>query len=184
MLISDTVKFLVDMPSLHSRPLLHKLFRLACLCLDEPFPLLLPVKLGSVDSDDPTNSLLDVSLPVKSYYSNVPYGIEAVTTDQSVSAFLRLEPDFGGVGLSDTYCPWDSVDFFGRSEILEQLISISNRPQVPTGVTFSKYAGSSGLRSTSKLSAKKDSKKPRQLLFDKELASSAKNLLTPNSSKL
>ena len=66
MLISDTVKFLVDMPSSHSRPLLHKLFRLACLCLDEPFSVLPTVRFGSVDSENPTDSLVDVIFPVQS----------------------------------------------------------------------------------------------------------------------
>ena len=55
-LIPDTVKFLVELLTLHSRPLLYKLFRLACLCLDEPFPVLPSVKFGSVDSDNPTSS--------------------------------------------------------------------------------------------------------------------------------
>ena len=184
MLISDTVKFLVDMPSLHSRPLLHKLFRLACSCLDEPFLVLPSVKFGSVDSDNPTNSLIDVILPVQAYFSNVSYGIEAVTTDQSVSAFLRLEPDFSGVGLSDTYCLWDSVDSFGCSKILGRLNSRGSRPQVATGVIFFKDAGGSKLRGTSKSPAMKDCKKPSQLLSDKELTSTAKGLLTPSSSKL
>ena len=56
LLIPDTVKFLVELPTLHSCPLLYKLFRLACLCLDEPFPVLPSVKFGSVDSDNPTSS--------------------------------------------------------------------------------------------------------------------------------
>ena len=34
--ISNTVTFLMELPSLRSPPLLFKLFRLACLCLDEP----------------------------------------------------------------------------------------------------------------------------------------------------
>ena len=58
-----TISFLVDLPSLHSRPLLHKFFRLACLCLDEPFQNLPAVTFDSVNVDDPTSSLVDVLVP-------------------------------------------------------------------------------------------------------------------------
>ena len=53
--ILDTVGDLIEQSSLQSRPLLLKLFRLACLCLGELFQTLPPVKFGSVDSDDPTS---------------------------------------------------------------------------------------------------------------------------------
>ena len=46
--------------------------------------------------------------------------MESVSSDYSIAAFLRLEPTFIGVGTSDVYSPWDSVDFFGAL-ILEQL---------------------------------------------------------------
>ena len=101
--------------------MLLKLFCLACLCLDEPFQTLPPVKFGSVDSDDPTSGFVDVVLPVQSYFQNVPYSVEVVSSDQSVAAFLQLELTFVGVGTSDIYSPWDSADFFGRGEILERL---------------------------------------------------------------
>ena len=184
LLIPDTVKFLVELPILHSRPLLFKLFRLACLCLDEPFPVLPSVKFGSVDSDDPTSSHIDVILPVQSYFANVPHSIEAVTTDQSVSDFHRLEPDFIDGGMSDTYCPWDSVDFFGRSKILEQLTSDISRPKPSVSIAVGKVAGSSKASGVSKSSPKKSSKRPNQQSPDKEMISSAKALLTPSSSKL
>ena len=119
--IRDTVAFLIEQATLLSRPLLLKLFRLACLCLDELFQTLPPVKFGSVDSDDPTSGFVDVVLPVQSYFQNVPYSVEAVSSDQSVAAFLQLEPTFVGNGTSDIYSPWDSVDFFGPAEILERL---------------------------------------------------------------
>ena len=184
LLIPDTVKFLVELPILHSRPLLFKLFRLACLCLDEPFPVLPSVKFGSVDSDNPTSSHIDVILPVQSYFANVPHSIEAVTTDQSVSDFLRLEPDFIDGGMSDTYCPWDSVDFFGRSKILEQLTSDISRPKPSVSIAVGKVAGSSKASGASKSSPKKSSKRPNQQSPDKEMISSAKALLTPSNSKL
>ena len=64
---------------------------------------------------------MDVVLPVRSYFQNVPHSIESVTTDQSIAAFLQLEPTFGGIGTSDVYNPWDRVDLFGRARIFEQL---------------------------------------------------------------
>ena len=184
LLIPDTVKFLVELPSLHSRPLLYKLFRLACLCLDEPFPVLPSVKFGSVSSDDPTSSLFDVILPVQSYFANVPHSIDAVTTDQSVADFLGLEPDFVDGVLSDNYCPWDSVDFFGRSKILEQLTSDRSRPQASVSFAVPKVAESSKSHGTSKSSPKKSSKRASQQSPDKEVAPSVKALLTPSSSKV
>ena len=113
--VKDTVDFLVAQVSLTSRPLLYKLFRLACLCLDEPFESLPVVTFGSVNTEDPTCSQVDVILPVQSYFRNVPRGVETVTSEQSISKFLLLEPDFGTQGLSDVYCPWLSVDYFGRT---------------------------------------------------------------------
>ena len=47
--------------------------------------------------------------------------MNSVSSDDSIAAFLRLEPTFVGIGTSDVYSPWDSVDFFGRVGILEQL---------------------------------------------------------------
>ena len=119
--ISDSVTFLMELPSLRCRPLLFKLFRLACLCLNEPFQILPAVKFGSVDSEDPTSRLVDVILPVESYFRNIPHGVEAMTSDQSIAAFLQLKPNFDGSGLSDVYCPWESVDYFRRAKFLEQL---------------------------------------------------------------
>ena len=105
LLASITVKFLIDMPSQRNHPLLHKLFRLACLCLDEPFLDPPVVKFDCINSEDPASILVDVILPVQSYFSNYPHAIETLTADQSDSDFLRLEPEFGGRGLGDAYCP-------------------------------------------------------------------------------
>ena len=121
--IRDTVNFLIEQPSLHSRPLLQKLFRFASLCLDEPFQTLPPVKFGSVDSENPTSGFVDGVLPVQSYFQNVTNGMESVSSDNSIAAFLRLEPTFVGVGTSDVNIPWDGVDFVCLAGILEQLDS-------------------------------------------------------------
>ena len=119
--VLHTVGFLIEQASLQSRPLELKLFCLACLCLDGLFQTLPLVKFSSVDSDDPTSGFVDVVLPAQSYFRYVPNSIESVNSDQSVAAFLRLEPTFVGVGTSEVYSPWDSVRFFGRAGILEQL---------------------------------------------------------------
>ena len=44
-----------------------------------------------------------------------------MTREESVSKFLALEPTFGTTALSDVYCPWLSVDFFGRARNFEGL---------------------------------------------------------------
>ena len=119
---SDTETFLMESPSLRNRPLLFKLFRLACLCLEEPFQNLPAVNFGFVDSEDPTSSLVYVILSVQSYYRNVPHGIEAMTSDKSIAAFLQLEPNFGGSGLSDVYCPWKVLISFGVLNFWRKLI--------------------------------------------------------------
>ena len=66
--VKDTVDFLIAQASLTCRPLLYKLFRLACLCLDEPFENLPVVIFGSVNTEDPTCSQVDVILPVQSNF--------------------------------------------------------------------------------------------------------------------
>ena len=178
--VRDTVSFLIEQASLHSRPLLHKLFRLASLCLDEPFQTLPLVKFGSVDSNNPTSGFVDVVLPVQSYFHNVTNGMDSVSSDDSIAAFLRLEPIFVGIETSDVYSPWDSVDFFGRVGILEQL---------DPGRA---YSGSQALVSTSKpaVVSKPDrsktsgpAKKMSHLLDRKELSQSAKKLLSASCSK-
>ena len=119
--IADTVDFLMKQESLRTRPLLYKLFRLSCLCLDVPFPQLPAVKFWNVNSDDPTSQLTDLVRPVQSYFANVAQGVEVMTREEPVSKFLALEPSFGNSALSDVYCPWLSVNFFDRADILKKL---------------------------------------------------------------
>ena len=116
--MKDTVDFLIAQASLTCRPLLYKLFRLACLCLDEPFENLPVVTFGSVNTEDPTCSRVEVMLRVQPYFRNVSRGMETVTSEQSISKFLLLEPDFGTQGLTDVYRPWLSVDYFERTRFL------------------------------------------------------------------
>ena len=58
LLVSNTVKFFIDLPSFCNRLLLHKLFRLACLCSDELFLDPPVVKFGSINSEDSAGSLV------------------------------------------------------------------------------------------------------------------------------
>ena len=115
--IQDTVEFLMGRTALRSKPLLFKIFQLACLCLDERFPNLPPVRIGSVNNDDLTSRHIEVNLPVQSYLKNVPYIVETATTDEFVSKFLQYETVYGSLGVSDTYCPWTEVNRYDRSRM-------------------------------------------------------------------
>ena len=113
-------------------------------------------------------------LPVQSYFRNVYRGVETVTSEQSISKFLLLEPDFGTQGLSDVYCPWLSVDSFGRTKLLEQLDSKGSFQPAPPVDLESEDS------SVSKAKNKKYGglmKKTTQLLSDTELTRSAEDLV-------
>ena len=119
--IFDTIDFLLGQETLQSRPLLYKFFRLSCLCIDEPFAQLPMIKFWGFNSDDPTCQLIDLIQPVQSYFTNVARGVEVMTREESVTKLLTLEPNFGSTALKDVYCPWVSVDFFGKAKIFEEL---------------------------------------------------------------
>ena len=181
LLVKDTVRFLGEQSALTSRPLLPKISRLSCLCLDEPFETLPAILFGSVNSDDPTSSHIDAVLPVQSYFHNVLYRVEAVTTDQSVSSFLQLEPTFADSGLPDTYCPWLSVEFFGQDQIYDQLDPGKRYRQNPVDEVTSSTRSStkrSSLKKTGKVAAR-----PSHLSTNAELSQSAEDLLVASGSK-
>ena len=79
------------------------------------------VKLGSVRTDDPKCKLIDIILPVQSFFLNVGHSIDILTTASSISEFLAFEPTFGGSAFSDTYDPWEGLNYFDRSSILSAL---------------------------------------------------------------
>ena len=89
-LITETFGFLLRQTTLHSRPLLLRCFKLACLCLDEPFRPSPVIKFSSVKCDDRSSKLIDVVLPVKSLFHKVPGAIQCVTSDSSIAEFLEL----------------------------------------------------------------------------------------------
>ena len=123
MLIADAIDFISKQEALRTRRHLTRIFRLSCLCLDEPRFIFPPVKFGSVKTDDPTCNMFDVLAPIQSYLGNVSHGLDALTSDASISRFLLLEQTFGHTAHDNTYSPWDSFDQFGRQQIRDGLSS-------------------------------------------------------------
>ena len=121
LLVPDTIDFLMEQTTLATRPLLLQSFKLACVCLDGPFRPLPPVKFSSFNTEDPTSKLVDVILPVQSFFKHVVNSIESATSDVSISEFLELESTFGRSAFSDTYSPWTGLDSFGKTTILSKL---------------------------------------------------------------
>ena len=102
LLIPDTSDLLMGQKTLQTRPLLLRCFKLAFLCFDEPFRLQSAVKFSSVNTEDPASKLIDIVLPVQSYFSHVVNSIEPATNDASISEFLEMESTFSCGALSDT----------------------------------------------------------------------------------
>ena len=121
LLIADVIEFVSSQESLAARPHLLRIFRLSCLCLDEPRMSFTPVRFASHRTDDPLSSMFDVIAPIQSFLDYVGHGLDVLTSDSSVSRFLLLEQSFGTTGLSDVYSPWDSVGHFGRAQIRQSL---------------------------------------------------------------
>ena len=173
LLIPDTVDFLMSQTTLPTRSLLLQCFKLACLCLDEPFWPLPVVKFGSVNTGDLTSQLVDVVLPVQSYIWNVVSSFDTVTTDTSIAEYLELETTFGRGALSDTYDPWLGLDSFGGSEVLSKL-DPSDKYQCK--VSKGKATESPKVQKpSSTLSYLKKNVRPTHLLLDSEVTQSAKN---------
>ena len=174
LLVPDTIDFLMEQTTLATRPLLLQSFKLACLCLDEQFRPLPPVKFSSINTEDPTSKLVDVILPVQSFFKHVVNSIESATSDASISEFLELESSFGRSALSDSYNPWTGMDNFGRTTILSKL---------DPGSKFRSAAGKEGVTSSitvqqspSTLQYSKKNVRPTTLLSDSEVSQAAKSL--------
>ena len=120
-IILDAVAFKSGHVTLLSRPHLARIFKLSCLCLDQGYSAMPPVKFGLVREDDPKSKLIDTILPVQSFFMNVGRSVDALTTATPISDFLAFEPTFGGSAFTDTYSPWDGLDLFNRTEILATL---------------------------------------------------------------
>ena len=165
--VPDTIAFLMEQTTLATRPLLLP-------SLDEPFRPLPPVKFSSINTEDPTSKLVDVILPVQSFFKHVVNSIESATSDASISEFLELESTFGRSALSDTYNPWTGLDNFGRTTILSKLDPDSK---------FGSAAGKEGVtrsitvqQSPRTLQYSKKNVRPTTLLSDSEVSQAAKSL--------
>ena len=174
LLIPGTIDFIMGQTTIQIRPILLRWFKLACLCLDEPFRSLPTVKFGSVKTDDHTSQLVDVVLPVQLYFNTVAGSVEAVTSGFSISEFLELETTFGRSALSDTYDPWSSLEEFGRADILSKF-DPEGRFQCKIGKEKS-ATGPQVQQSPSILRYSKKTAHPTQLLSDAEISQSAKSL--------
>ena len=174
LLIPDTVEFLMVQTSLPTRPLLLRCFKLACLCLDEPFRPHPVVKFGSVNTGDLTSKLVDVVIPVQSYFSSVEDSISTITTDASIAEFLDLESTFGRTALIDTYDPWLGLDKFGRSDFLSKL-DPSDKYQC-SGSKVKATECTKVQQPPSTLSYSRKNVRPTHHLSDSEVSQSAKNL--------
>ena len=174
LLVPDTITFLLEQTTLRSRPLLLQSFKLACLCLDEPFRGMSPVKFGPINTDNQISKLIDIVPPVQSYFSNVVGSIEAVTSESSISKFLEMESNFGRTVLSDTYDPWSGLDNIGKADIMSKL-----DPEDKYQNRISKTNVSQSTEVQQSPATMKYPKKnvwPTRLLTDAEINQSAKSL--------
>ena len=114
-LVFDVIGFLSTSNKLHSRPLLHYVFKLACLCLTDTVAESPVVRFGAVDSSKVSCTMNKVFYPVQSYLSCVPNYVEACCRGNSVTKFLDLCDSFGRRAFDPVYSPWDDVDYYGRA---------------------------------------------------------------------
>ena len=161
-----------------SRPHLRRIFRLSCLCLDEPRMSFTPVKFGSHRTDDPLSTMFDVIAPIQSFLGYVGHGLDVLTSDASVSRFLPLEQSFGNSGLSDLYSPWDSVDHFGKTQSRENLESKEAGSQ--SGPQGNSAAEEIPMQS---FPVPKPGKRHSHLLSGEELTESASRLVAGSSKR-
>ena len=172
LLVPDANDLLMGQTTIQTRPLLLRTFKLVCLCLDER--LLPAVKVSTVNTEDPASKLIDIVLPVQSYFSHVVNSIETATTDASISEFLEMEFTFGRGALINMYDPRPVLDNFGKAEIPSKL-DPENEYQCKTG--RGGVSSSVGVQqSPSTLKSPKKNVRPTRLLSDAEIGQSAKSL--------
>ena len=133
-----------------------------------------PVKFGSINTDNQVSQLIDIVLPVQSYFSNVTGSIDAVTSESSISDFLEMETTFGRSVLSDTYDPWSGLDNFGKADIISKLDPEDKYQNKIAKATVSQSTGVQQSPSTMKYPKK--NVRPTRLLSDAEVNQSAKSL--------
>ena len=178
LLIADAIHFVFSQESLASRPHLRRIFRLSCLCLDEPRMSFTPVKFGSHRTNDPLSTMFDVIAPIQSFLGYVGHGLDVLTSDASVSRFLPLEQSFGNSGISDLYSPRDSVDHFGKTQIRENLESKEAGSQ--SGPQVNSAEEEAPMQS---FPVPKPGKRHSHLLSEEELTESASQLVAGSSKR-
>ena len=172
LLIPDVIEFVCGQEAYKSRPYLMRIFRLSCLCLDDPRLSYPPVKYGTIHTDDPKSPMYDVVTPLQSYLIDTARGVEVFTSDASIARFLALEPTFRTTGLKDTYSPWDELDKFGRFEIQETISGVrSKSPKVPSVVDVPSCS-----KASPSFMVPKPGKRRSHLISDQELTESAERL--------
>ena len=174
LLVPDTVTFLLEQTTLRTRPLLLRSFKLACLCLDEPFRVLPPVKFGPINTDNQVSKLIDIVLPVQSYFSNVVGSLEAITSDSSISDFLEMESNFSRTVFSDTHDPWSGLDNFEKADIMSKLDPENKYQSRTSKANVSR--SSEVQQSPVTMKYPKKNVRPTSLLSDAEISQSAKSL--------
>ena len=123
--------------------------------------------------------MFDVVAPIQSFLGGVSRGLDALTSESSVSHLLTLEQTFGNTGLDSTYSPWVSFDHFGRQQIRE---GINSCHKISTGVGTSR-PGSSKSPKVVQMSPGKSA--PHRSTLESEEASTSKaSNLSGNSAKL
>ena len=166
LLIAVAIEFVSSQEALKFWPHLYRVFRLSCLCLDEPRLSFTLVKFGSHRTEDPLSSMFDVVAPIQSYLGYVTRGLDVLTSEA-----------FENAGFTDEYSSWDSVDHFDRVNIREALDpSGSNKDAVPDSNV------PEGTTSLKPFAVPKPNKRRSHLLSEDELTGSAARL-TAKSSK-
>ena len=152
LLINDAIDFISRQGLLKSRQHLSRIFRLSCLCLDEPRFTFPAVRFGSVRTDEPTCSMFDIVAPIQSYFGSVARGLDNLVCEASIERLLNLELTFGTTGLSSTYSPWDGIDHFGRDRIRDAIHTQTperRRVTIATEVSSDQPGSSRGTKSSS-----------------------------------
>ena len=65
--------------------------------------------------------MFGVVAPIQSYYGSVVRGLDSLVSESSIARLLNLELTFGTTGLSDTYSPWEDIDYFGQDRIRDAM---------------------------------------------------------------
>ena len=81
LLIGDAINFYLSPRLPKTRRHLTRIFRLSCICLDEPRFSLPTVRFGSVRTDKPTCAMFDVVAPIRSYFGSVALGLENLLSE-------------------------------------------------------------------------------------------------------